>query len=105
MAQFSTAEVAAKFETTPRTLRKFLRADAKAQDAADALPGKGSRYAIEGKQLASLKKRFKAWQLEEKAARAAEKAAEVEDDAAEVEVIDEGPTDADIEALEAELDA
>ena len=108
MAQFSTAEVAAKFETTPRTLRKFLRADAKAQDAADALPGKGSRYAIEGKQLASLKKRFKAWQVDEakaRAARAEAKVAEVEADAAEVEVIDEGPTDADIEALEAELDA
>lgn len=61
MAQFTTAQVAEKFETTPRTLRKFLRADAKAQGTADSLPGKGARYGIEGKSLAPLKKRFTAW--------------------------------------------
>ena len=61
MAQFTTAQVAEKFDTTPRTLRKFLRSDAKAQGNADDLPGKGSRYAIEGKDLAGLKKRFTAW--------------------------------------------
>lgn len=59
MAQFTTAQVAEKLDTTPRTLRKFLRADAKANEA--ATPGKGSRYAIEGKELASLKKRFATW--------------------------------------------
>jgi hypothetical protein len=61
MAQFTTTQVAEKFETTPRTLRKFLRSDAKARNAADSLPGKGSRYQIEGKDLAGLKKRFTAW--------------------------------------------
>lgn len=59
MAQFNTAQVAEKLETTPRTLRKFLRADAREQGT--ETPGKGSRYSIEGKQLASLKKRFNAW--------------------------------------------
>jgi predicted transcriptional regulator len=81
MAQFTTAEVAEKFGTTPRTLRKFLRSDARANGTADALPGKGSRYAIEGKALAPLKKRFTAWQaaqVEAKAQRDAD--AEVETD-------------------------
>lgn len=67
MAQFTTAQVAEKFETDPRTLRKFLRADAKANGTADALPGKGSRYGIEGKQIAPLKKRFTAWSTAQEA--------------------------------------
>lgn len=104
MAQFSTAEVAEKFDTTPRTLRKFLRADAREQGAADSLPGKGARYAIEGKQLASLKKRFNAWKVEqaEQAKARAEKA--VADAKVEVnEVEDEVETDFD--ELENPLDA
>lgn len=82
MAQFTTAEVAEKLETTPRTLRKFLRADAKANEV--ETPGKGSRYTIEGKDLNGLKSRFKTWsaaQAEEKAKRAAEKAAEAKAEA------------------------
>lgn len=75
MATFTTAEVAEKFDTTPRTLRKFLRADARANGAGDTLPGKGSRYAIEGKALAPLKKRFAAWKVEQ-AELAAKRAAE-----------------------------
>lgn len=81
MAQFTTTEVAEKFETTPRTLRKFLRSDARSRNAADSLPGKGSRYAIEGKDLAPMRKRFAAWQVaqaQEKAERAAKAAAEAE---------------------------
>lgn len=84
MAQFTTTEVAEKFETTTRTLRKFLRTDARDAGKGDTLPGKGSRYAIEGKDLPGLKKRFATWtvkQAEERAARAqaaAEAAAEVE---------------------------
>ncbi len=75
MAQFTTTEVAEKFGTTPRTLRKFLRSDAKAREA--TTPGKGSRYAIEGKELKGLQGRFNKWtaaQLEEKARRAQEAA-------------------------------
>lgn len=81
MAQFTTSQVAEKFETTPRNLRKFLRADARANDRADSLPGKGSRYTLEGKELAGMRKRFNAWQVEqakERAARAAKAAADAE---------------------------
>lgn len=59
MAQLTTAQVAEKLDTTPRTLRKFLRADAKVTGA--DTPGKGSRYAIEGKQVPALAKRFAKW--------------------------------------------
>ena len=59
MATITTAELAAEVDTDTRTLRKFLRSDAKAQGK--ATPGKGSRYAIERKQVAGLKKRFAAW--------------------------------------------
>lgn len=79
MAQFTTTEVAEKFDTSTRTLRKFLRADAREQGTADSLPGKGARYSIEGKALAPMKKRFATWQVaqaEERKARA-EKAVEV----------------------------
>ena len=91
MAQFTTAEVAEKFDTNARTLRKFLRADARANDNADALPGKGSRYAIEGKDLQGMKKRFAAWQVKQAEERKerAEKAvadAKTEVEVAEVEV-------------------
>lgn len=96
MAQFTTAQVAEKFDTNARTLRKFLRADARANGAADALPGKGSRYAIEGKQLAGLKKRFAAWQVEQAEQRKerAEKAV-AEAKAVEVEEITDEAVDFD----------
>jgi len=91
MAQFTTAQVAEKFDTTPRTLRKFLRADARSNGTADSLPGKGARYALEGKQLAPLKKRFNAWQAAEAQARA-ERAAKA---AAEAQATAEGDDDDD----------
>jgi hypothetical protein len=81
MVQFTTTEVAEKFATDSRTLRKFLRADARAAGKGDTLPGKGSRYAIEGKDLAGMRKRFAAWQVaqaEAKAERAAQAAAEAQ---------------------------
>jgi hypothetical protein len=77
MAQFTTAQVAEKFGTTPRTLRKFLRSDARANGNADSLPGKGSRYALEGKDIAPLKKRFTAWEAAQ-AAKATEEVTEGE---------------------------
>jgi len=80
MAQFTTAQVAEKFATTPRTLRKFLRADARAAGKGDTLPGKGSRYGIEGKELKGLQGRFNRWQAAEAAARA-ERAAKAANDA------------------------
>ncbi len=94
MAQFSTAEVAVKFDTTPRTLRKFLRADARAAGQGDTLPGKGSRYSLEGKDLAPMRKRFKAWTAAEAEARAARAAKAAEEATDAVEVDDEVDTDA-----------
>lgn len=81
MTTLNTTELAERLETTPRTLRKFLRADARANDAADSLPGKGSRYAIEAKSVAPLKKRFTTWSAEQaklRAERAAEAIADAE---------------------------
>lgn len=90
MTTYTTAEVAEKLETTPRTLRKFLRADAKERNTTDSLPGKGSRYALAGKEIAPLKKRFTKWQAAEAVARkeraekaAAEAEAAVENDSEE----------------------
>lgn len=108
MAQFTTAEVAEKFETTPRTLRKFLRADARANDKADALPGKGSRYAIEGKQLAAMKKRFNAWKAAEAEARAARAQKAADDAKTELEAETDEPTEAELAEItddELSLDA
>lgn len=70
MSTLTTAEVATELATTPRTLRKFLRADARANDRADSLPGKGSRYAIERRDLKGMKSRFAKWSADEAIARA-----------------------------------
>jgi predicted transcriptional regulator len=59
MATLTTTEIAAELDTTPRTLRKFLRADAKAQGV--ATPGMGSRYSIEKKEMRSLRSKFAKW--------------------------------------------
>lgn len=58
------AELAAEFEVTPREIRKFLRSvtDREAQ------PGKGSRWSIEKRRVASLRKQFAAWDEARKAA-------------------------------------
>ena len=55
--QYSTAAIAEKFETDPRTLRKFLRSD----QGMNSKVGKGKRWAIEGKEIAPLKIKFTAW--------------------------------------------
>lgn len=56
MAQ-TTTTLAAEFDTTPRTLRKFLR-------SADMGVGKGSRYTLPTakREVASLRKQFDAWE-------------------------------------------
>jgi hypothetical protein len=60
MAQvLSAKEVAVKLDTDARTLRKFLRSDAK--ENGTETPGKGGRYQIEAKKVASLRKRFQVW--------------------------------------------
>lgn len=86
MSTITAKELATRLDTDARTVRKFLRSDAAAGNA-EGTPGKGSRYAIEAKQVASLKKRFNAWN----AARTAKvEVDEVIEDATadEVEVID-----------------
>lgn len=70
------AELAVTFETDARTVRKFLRS----VTDRDAQPGKGSRWAIEARKVASLRKRFDKWTAELEAKRAA--AEETTEDAA-----------------------
>ena len=55
--QYTTAAVAEKLDTDPRTLRKFLRSD----QGMNSKVGKGKRWAIEGKEIAPLKIKFIAW--------------------------------------------
>lgn len=52
-------EFAVTVGSDPRTVRKFLRSDARANGA--ETPGKGSRWEIEAKTVRSLTKRFNAW--------------------------------------------
>lgn len=73
MAQITTTELAEICETTPRNLRKFLRADLRERNL--EIPGKGARYAIEKREVKGLQNRFKKWnaaQLEMRAAKAKE---------------------------------
>lgn len=51
------AEFALAIDANPRTVRKFLRS----ADGLDMKVGKGQRWAIESRQVASLKKRFTKW--------------------------------------------
>lgn len=57
-------EVEANAKAATRTLRKFLRADAKNEKALHTCPGKGGRYSIDlnKTQVKSMTKRFIAWQ-------------------------------------------
>ena len=84
MATFTPAEIAARqgFRTDAKTLRIFLRADA-AERGVKA-PGKGSRWAIEGRELSSMGARFRRWE-QERAAKAEAKASEAVQADAEAE--------------------
>lgn len=57
----TTTALATEFDTTPRTLRKFLRSNESGIESV----GKGSRYALPSskREVASLRKRFDAWEL------------------------------------------
>ncbi len=54
MATLTVKELATELDTDPRTARKFLRSIT----PAEAHPGKGSRWAIEKREVRSLKKKF-----------------------------------------------
>ena len=86
----TTTELALALDTTPRTLRKFLRSS----DSGVAPVSKGSRYALptSKREVNALKKRFTAWG-EAQAAAKAKREAEAEVAAPEVEVEVETDTD------------
>lgn len=79
MATMTTAEFATELDANPKYARKFLRADYRERGI--ETPGKGSRWAIERRELKGLKSRFAKWDAAQKAERAA-RAQKVADDAA-----------------------
>lgn len=98
MATITIAELATTLDTDPRTARKFLRNIT----PKDAQPGKGSRWAIEKREVRSLKAKFMKFTADETASKAARDAAKansdnevIEDDSPEALDTD-GPTDADL---------
>lgn len=95
-------EIAADWEISPKTLRKFLRKDEKAISAQGGeTPGKGGRWAIPANSLKGLKTRFDAWTAAN-AAKQAEKDAEPEGDETEVDL---NPGNEPVSALLDALDA
>lgn len=62
-------ELAQRFETDPRTVRKFLRS----KDGMNARVGKGQRWEIEARTVKSLQKRFTSWNAAQIEARNAAK--------------------------------
>lgn len=83
----SAKEVATKLETDARTLRKFLRSDAKSKGGkvGEDTPGKGGRYSFTAAEVKSLRKKFSAWE-KANAARKAEK--ETDEDEVEVSEVE-----------------
>ena len=57
MATITVQEFATTLDTDTRTTRKFLRSVTDKENQ----PGKGSRWAIEKREVAGLKKKFAAW--------------------------------------------
>lgn len=105
-ATFTTAQIAELLNTTPRELRKFLRADARTNNS--DTPGKGGRYALKGdkRTIAAMKTKFAKWEVAQAEAAEARKAAKaVEEDAvrdAVTEDVDDEPTESDLEDIDAE---
>ena len=96
----TTATLATEFDTTPRTLRKFLRSNESGIESV----GKGSRYSLptSKREVNALKKKFDNWTaaLEEKKSKPV-----IENETDEVidEVI-ENEFDNDFDSLECPLD-
>lgn len=57
MATITVQDLATELNTDPRTARKFLRS----VTPADSQPGKGSRWAIEKRDIRSLRSKFTKW--------------------------------------------
>ena len=82
MATINVSEFATIIEATPRDARKFLRE----VTPDDAQPGKGGRWAIEKREVRSLRSKFAKWDAERKApAEEPEGDAEAEGEALETE--------------------
>lgn len=96
---YNTADTAAKLDTTPRTLRKFLRSP----EGMDAKVGKGARWSIAAKDVRSLQSRFNKWEAAQAADRAARAAAKLEAAEAAPED-DDTPSDAELMAIDDEVD-
>lgn len=75
-------EIALEWDISPKTLRKFLRADVRSKGEEN--PGKGKRWEIPATQVKSLKRRFDAWVAQNTKNRSTED--EATDQDAEVEV-------------------
>lgn len=75
----TTTELAVALDTTPRTLRKFLRSN----DSGVESVGKGSRYALPSskREVTALSKRFNSWSDAIAAKKATADAPEVIEDA------------------------
>lgn len=100
MATITVTDLALELNTDPRTTRKFLRSIT----PADAQPGKGSRWAIEKREVRSLKSKFTKFTAEQETARLerdAKRAAAL-DDTQPITLPDaEGePTDAELESID-----
>lgn len=65
-ATITTAELATALDIDPRTLRKFLRADAKSNET--ETPGKGKRYALpsDKRSINAMQKKFATWTAAQK---------------------------------------
>lgn len=94
MATITVAELALDLDTDARTARKFLRSIT----PKESQPGKGSRWSIEKREVRALRKKFAAYLTEVDARRASREAVA---DAPE-EGVDIEPTDAELEAIDAE---
>jgi len=102
MATIDIATLATELDTDARTTRKFLRSIT----PADAQPGKGSRWAIEKREVRSLKSKFAKFAQADAEARAAKieaKATTPQVDEVEVN-IDQEPTDAELAMIDDDID-
>ena len=105
MATITVQDLALELDTDARTARKFLRSVTPKDDQ----PGKGSRWAIEKRDIRSLRSKFTKFTEAEAARREARAAKQLAEEDAKVQA-DEADMiadtdEADIEPTEADLDA
>jgi hypothetical protein len=93
MSELSSTQVAEHLSTTPKILRRFLRADATYVNA-----GAGGRYTFTSSDLPTLSRRFKAWTAKSSTRPAAVRATQ-EDDAMSVEILNRRLSSRDREAI------